>query len=160
MRFGQKLIYSGQLFVKKILDIRSVIAEANFNQPAMSQKIILLIEDNQDIRENTAELLELEGFRVLQADDGLEGIRQAKKDLPDLIICDVLMREADGYTVFRTIVEDPATRHIPFIFITAKSETADRNKAFEIGRCSYLIKPFDEQDLFTCIHSVLSGPGN
>jgi CheY-like chemotaxis protein len=124
----------------------------------MPAKTILLIEDNQDIRENTAELLELEGFFVLQADNGREGIVQAKEHLPDLIICDVLMREVDGYAVFRTMIEDQATRHIPFIFTTAKSETSDRNKALEIGPCRYLIKPFTGQDLFDCIGSVLSGP--
>ncbi|UOE49794.1 response regulator [Mucilaginibacter sp. SMC90] len=122
------------------------------------QKTILLIEDNEDIRENTAELLDLEGYHVITADNGLEGIRQAQANLPDLIICDVLMREADGYTVFRTLLEDSSTRDIPFIFVTAKSETADRAIARAIGTCEYLIKPFDEKELFDCIRGLLSGP--
>ena len=119
------------------------------------RKTLLLIEDNEDIRENTAELLELEGYQVLTADNGLEGIRQAQANLPDLIICDVLMREADGYTVFRTLLEDSSTRDIPFIFVTAKSETADRAVAVAIGTCDYLIKPFDERELFACITRLL-----
>ncbi|HEY0175409.1 MAG TPA: response regulator [Pedobacter sp.] len=120
------------------------------------QKTILLIEDNKDIRENVAELLELEGFRVITAENGVEGILQAQMNLPDLVICDVLMQEADGYTVFRTLLDGETTRDIPFVFITAKSESSDRAKAMEIGACDYLIKPFDEVELFTCITKMLS----
>jgi CheY-like chemotaxis protein len=119
------------------------------------QKTILLIEDNADIRENTAELIELENYRVLTAENGLEGIRLAQLNLPDLVICDVLMKEADGYTVFRTLLQGEATCHIPFIFITAKSENADRLKAMSIGDCHYLVKPFDEKELFACIQKLL-----
>lgn len=123
----------------------------------MLQKTILLIEDNADIRENTIELLELEGYRVLSADNGVEGICLAQLQLPDLVLCDILMRETDGYTVFRSLLENEDTRAIPFIFMTAKSETADQNKAYGIGRCSYLIKPFDEKDLFAAIREMLEG---
>jgi CheY-like chemotaxis protein len=116
---------------------------------------ILLIEDNQDIRENTAELLELEGYRVTTADNGLEGIRLAERYIPDLIISDVLMPGADGYTVFQALLNQEATRHIPFLFITAKSESADKAKALSIGRCAYLVKPFDEKELLDCLAEML-----
>lgn len=121
------------------------------------QKTILLIEDNQDILENTAELLELEDYRVLTTDNGSEGIRLAQLNLPHLIICDIQMRETDGYSVFRALLSDEITRSIPFIFMTAKSENADREKAADIGECDYLVKPFDGQELLDCIRKVLSG---
>lgn len=123
----------------------------------MTFKTILLIEDNADIRENTVELLELEGYRVIAADNGVEGICLAQLRLPDVVICDILMRETDGYTVFRSLLDHEDTRHIPFIFMTAKSETADRKKAFSMGRCSYLVKPFDEKELFFAIRGLLDG---
>lgn len=123
----------------------------------MIQKTILLIEDNADILENMIELLELEGYRVLSAVNGVEGIWLAKLQLPDLVLCDILMPETDGYAVFHSLLENEDTSHIPFIFMTAKSETADRNRAFDIGRCSYLIKPFDEKDLFAAIREMLEG---
>lgn len=117
---------------------------------------ILLIEDNQDIRENTAELLELEGYRVITADNGLEGIRLAGLHFPDLVISDVLMPGADGYTVFQALLDRETTRHIPFLFITAKSESADKAKALSIGRCAYLVKPFDEKELLDCLAKMLN----
>ncbi len=119
------------------------------------QKTILLIEDNRDIRENTAELLELEGHRVITAENGLHGIQLAEVNLPDLVICDVLMPEADGYAVFRALLNGANTRQIPFIFITAKSENSDKAKAMEIGQCGYLVKPFDEKELFDSIKKYL-----
>lgn len=121
----------------------------------MTPKTILLIEDNADIRENTVELLELEGYQVLQADNGIDGISLAQVRLPDVVICDILMRETDGYTVFRSLLDHKDTCHIPFIFMTAKSETADCKKAYDIGRCSYLVKPFDEKELFSAIRELL-----
>lgn len=123
------------------------------------QKTILLIEDNQDIRENTAELLELEGYLVITANNGTEGIRLAALELPDLVICDVLMQETDGYAVFSALLESTTTGHIPFVFMTAKSENADRAKALSIGYCDYLIKPFDENELFASVKKMLSDGG-
>ena len=120
-------------------------------------KTILLIEDNEDIRENTAELLELEGFRVLAVQNGQDGIALTRTDLPDLVICDILMPEMDGYAVFRRLLSQEETRHIPFIFFTARSESVDKAKADAIGRCSYLIKPFDETELLALIARVLNG---
>jgi CheY-like chemotaxis protein len=121
------------------------------------QKKILIIEDNRDIRESTTELLELEGYAVLTTENGLEGIRSAQAELPDLVICDVLMEGADGYTVFRALLGGEDTRHIPFIFVTAKSESTDKAKAMAIGPCGYLVKPFDEKELFACISRCLAG---
>jgi CheY-like chemotaxis protein len=116
---------------------------------------ILFIEDNVDIRENTTELLELEGYQVLVADNGPDGISMAKHHRPDLIISDVIMRGMDGFEVFESLLLDDNTRHIPFIFTSAMSERSHIEKAFSIGHCNYLVKPYDDKDLFLIIEKVL-----
>ena len=103
----------------------------------------------------TAELLELEGYKVISADNGTDGIHLAKNHQPDLIICDIVMRETDGYTVFKTLLQDRTIQNIPFIFSTANSETSDKEKASQIGYCEYLVKPFDGKDLLDCVNKVL-----
>lgn len=118
---------------------------------------ILLIEDNTDIREATAEFLELEGYQVITAENGANGILLARSAMPQLVICDILMRDTDGYAVFESLVKDITTRHIPFIFITAMSENIDRARATEIGICEYLVKHFAAEELVTCIKQLLSG---
>lgn len=117
---------------------------------------ILHIEDNKDISDNTAELLELEGYKVISTDNGTDGIHLAKNHHPDLIICDIIMRETDGYTVFKTLLQDINIQSIPFIFSTASSENADRERAKQIGYCEYLVKPFDGKDLIDCVTRVLA----
>lgn len=118
---------------------------------------ILLIEDNLDIREATAELLELEGYRVFTAEDGQSGLQQAGSLLPHLVICDILMGGTDGYAVFSALLARPETRHIPFIFMTAMSENLNRARALEMGTCEYLVKPFDTEELFRCVARLLPG---
>ncbi|NNU33382.1 response regulator [Mucilaginibacter sp. S1162] len=93
-------------------------------------RTILLIEDNNDIRENTCELLELEGYKVIPALNGKTGLTTAFEHLPDLILCDIMMPEVNGYEVFVGLQADPATRAIPFIFLTASAE----NKEVAVGR--------------------------
>ena len=85
-------------------------------------KKILLIEDNPEIRENTAEILLLANYEVLEAGNGRAGVDLARKEHPDLIICDIMMPQLDGYGVLHLLSKDPATASIPFIFLTAKSE--------------------------------------
>ncbi|ASU34772.1 response regulator [Mucilaginibacter xinganensis] len=119
------------------------------------QKTILLIEDNDDIRENTAELLGLEGFCIIAADCGSSGLNLAEKHLPDLVICDIVMPGMDGYEVFDALKKNDRTRRIPFIFTTAKSEQTDKQKAAFHGIDSYLVKPFDEKELMICIEKYL-----
>jgi CheY-like chemotaxis protein len=116
---------------------------------------ILHIEDDKDISDNTAELLELEGYRVISTDNGIDGIGLAKSRHPDLIICDIVMRETDGYTVFKTLLQDINIQNIRFIFSTASSETVDREKASKIGFCEYLVKPLDGKELIDCVNRVL-----
>jgi CRP-like cAMP-binding protein/CheY-like chemotaxis protein len=116
---------------------------------------ILLIEDNNEIRENTAELLVLANYTVLTAGNGKVGIELAQKKLPDVIVCDIMMPELDGYGVLHILSRSPQTANIPFIFLTAKSETTDIRKGMNLGADDYLTKPFDETELLNAIESRL-----
>lgn len=115
---------------------------------------VLLIEDNQDIRENAAELLELYGFEVLVADCGEAGLGLTDLN-PDLIISDVVMPGISGYDVFNQLQEDSLKKNIPFIFTTALSEKRDQDIAKVMGIQNYLIKPYDEAELINCIRKCL-----
>jgi DNA-binding response OmpR family regulator len=120
----------------------------------MSTKI-LIIEDNQDIRENTAELLELSGYTVETASDGIEGVRMAKFGKPNLVICDIMMPHLDGFGVLQVFANQPELATIPFIFLTAKTDRADMRKGMEMGADDYLTKPFQEVELLRAIESRL-----
>ncbi len=119
-------------------------------------KKILIIEDDKALRENTAEILELENFRVFQASHGKNGIIAAKKIIPDLIICDIMMPEASGYEVLEAVSLDPVTSGIPFIFLSAKSEYREIRLGMELGADDYLVKPFEEDELLKAINSRLA----
>ena len=114
-------------------------------------KTILLIEDNLEMRENTAEILELASYGVVTAKNGKEGIKLAINSHPDLIICDIMMPELDGYGVFHLLSKDNATSSIPFIFLTAKAEKTDFRKGMSMGADDYLTKPFDDLELLTAV---------
>ena len=116
-------------------------------------KTILVIEDNEDIRENVAEILTLSDYKVLTAANGKEGIEVAQKEVPDLIICDIMMPGVDGYGVLHILHKDPATQNIPFIFLTAKSERSDFRAAMEMGADDYITKPFAGNELLNAIES-------
>jgi CRP/FNR family transcriptional regulator, polysaccharide utilization system transcription regulator len=118
-------------------------------------KTILIIEDNQDVRENTAEILELANYRVLQADNGKTGVEIAQKMKPNLIICDIMMPVLDGYGVIHLLNKNAETASIPFVFLTAKSERVDFRKGMELGADDYISKPFDDVELLKAIESRL-----
>jgi CRP-like cAMP-binding protein len=118
-------------------------------------KTILIIEDNTDVRENTAEILELANYRVLQAENGKIGVEVATKMHPDLIICDIMMPVLDGYGVIHLLNKNPETASIPFIFLTAKSERTDIRKGMEMGADDYISKPFDDIELLRAVESRL-----
>lgn len=114
-------------------------------------KKILLIEDNKEIRENTSEILELANYHVIAAENGKIGVALAKKESPDLIICDVMMPELDGFGVLHVLNKNASTASIPFIFLTAKSEKEDLRKGMNLGADDYLTKPFDDLELLDAI---------
>ena len=118
-------------------------------------KKILLIEDNPDIRENTGEILALAGYEVSTAENGKIGVDIAQRVKPDLIICDIMMPELDGYGVLHILNKNPDTSAIPFIFLTAKTEKTDIRKGMTLGADDYLTKPFDDTDLLNAIETRL-----
>lgn len=118
-------------------------------------KKILLIEDNADIRDNTAEILSLAGYAVSMAENGKIGVDVAQKIKPDLIICDIMMPELDGYGVLHILNKNAETSAIPFIFLTAKTEKNDIRKGMTLGADDYLTKPFDDTDLLNAIETRL-----
>lgn len=114
-------------------------------------KTILVIEDSTDIRENTAEILELAGYNALMAKNGRQGVDMALKEKPDLIICDIMMPELDGYGVLHLLRKNPDTEIVPFIFLTAKTERSDFRKGMELGADDYITKPFDDSELLSAV---------
>lgn len=119
-------------------------------------KTILLIEDDRALRENTEELLELSGYKVMTAANGKIGIEVAKENLPDIIICDIMMPVIDGYGVLENLSADEKTKKIPFIFLSAKTEHKEIRKGMDLGADDYLTKPFEEEDLIGAVESRLA----
>jgi len=114
-------------------------------------KKVLVIEDNKDVRENTAEMLELANYEVTTAKNGKIGVEKAKEFAPDLVVCDIMMPLMDGYDVLRTLGRDSSTASIPFIFLTAKTDRADMRLGMNLGADDYLTKPFEEKELLKVI---------
>ncbi|HEY5326374.1 MAG TPA: response regulator [Mucilaginibacter sp.] len=118
-------------------------------------KKVLIIEDNNDIRENIVEILELAGYKVYAANNGKTGVDLAIKNKPDIVLCDIMMPELDGYGVLYMLNKYPETSAVPFIFLTAKAERIDLRKGMEMGADDYLTKPFDDMELLNAIESRL-----
>jgi CheY-like chemotaxis protein len=115
------------------------------------KKKILLIEDNAPIRENTVELLELSDYDVLVAHDGKQGVEIACNETPDLILCDIMMPEMDGYAVLKYIRNHSLIQDTPLIFFTASSEKKQLEEGLRMGANAYIVKPFDADDLLHLI---------
>jgi DNA-binding response OmpR family regulator len=112
---------------------------------------VLLIEDDIVLRENTAELLELSNYIVITAPNGKTGLEMAKKSLPDIVVCDIMMPQLDGYGVLEALAKNKETKHIPFIFLSAKTERTDVRKGMDLGADDYITKPFEEHELISAI---------
>ncbi len=119
-------------------------------------KTVLLIEDDAALRENTEELLELSNYKVITAPNGRLGIERATEYLPDIVVCDIMMPEIDGYGVLHELSSKETTKHIPFIFLSAKTEYKEIRKGMDLGADDYLTKPFEEEDLVSAIESRLA----
>lgn len=120
------------------------------------RKKIVLIEDDIVLRENTAELLELCDYEVIVAPNGKIGLEKVKSQRPDIIVCDIMMPEMDGYSVLELLAKEEITKHIPFIFISAKTERKDVRKGMDLGADDYITKPFSEDELTSAIESRLA----
>ena len=122
-------------------------------------KSILVIDDNKDIRDNTAEILELAGYKVSTAENGKKGVDMAIKEKPDVIVCDIMIPELDGYGVLHLVRKNQDTQNIPFIFLTAKTERSDFRKGMEMGADDYITKPFDDIELLNAVEIRLKKAG-
>jgi EAL domain-containing protein (putative c-di-GMP-specific phosphodiesterase class I)/ActR/RegA family two-component response regulator len=118
-------------------------------------KKILVIEDEEIIRENILKLLKAEGFDVTGAENGAQGLNAAVSNLPDVIICDVMMPELDGYGVLMALRSNPVTATLPFVFLTGKAERSEMRQGMELGADDYLTKPFTKAELVGAISSRL-----
>lgn len=117
---------------------------------------ILLIEDNDIIRSNTAQILTLTGYAIQTAENGKVGVEKALANRPDLVICDIMMPVLDGYGVLHIFNKNPQLSGIPFIFLSAKIERSDFRKGMDLGADDYLTKPFEESELLSAIEGRLS----
>jgi DNA-binding NarL/FixJ family response regulator len=116
-------------------------------------KTILVIEDQPVMRRKTVTILKMEGYEVLEAPSGAEGIRLAHDELPDLVLCDIMMPEGDGYDVLQAVRTNKATATTPFIFFTAKGEKPDLRAGMNLGADDYLVKPTPRTELLEAIHA-------
>ncbi|MEM9548960.1 MAG: response regulator [Bacteroidota bacterium] len=118
-------------------------------------KKIIVIEDNQEVRENLVEILSLSGYDTHEAENGKVGVKIINKIKPDLILCDVMMPELDGFGVLKVLNHNPELMHIPFMFLTAKAEKADFRKGMGLGADDYITKPYDDVELLEAIEMRL-----
>lgn len=116
---------------------------------------ILVIEDEVLLRANTVQILTFEDFYTIEAENGLLGVQLAQEQIPDLILCDVMMPKLDGYDVLVALRQNPATAGIPFIFTTAKASSEDLRQGMELGANDFLFKPFSADDLLAVISTQL-----
>ena len=119
------------------------------------KKKILIVEDDQVVRENTAEILQLADYEVITAENGKVGLEKATFFKPDLIICDILMPELDGYGVMQIIARNKSLRRTPVIFMSAKTKHEDIRRGMDLGASDYITKPFEESELLSAVASRL-----
>lgn len=119
-------------------------------------KKILVIEDQPQMRKNLTTILEMENFQVISAENGRRGVEMAKAEAPDLVLCDVMMPELDGFAVLRALRESPSTATLPLIFLTAKGDKLDQRTGMNLGANDYLTKPVSREDLLAAIQTRLS----
>jgi len=117
---------------------------------------ILVIEDDAIIRENLAELLDAEGYAVRAAGEGKQGLAMALQRRPDLVLCDIMMPVMDGYQVLHRLRDYPPTTDVPFIFLTAKADAADRSRGMRLGADDYITKPYGRRDLLDRVAARLA----
>jgi DNA-binding response OmpR family regulator len=121
----------------------------------MKDKKILLIEDEPDVLKTSLIFLESEGFKVITATDGIEGLHKTRSENPDLIIMDIMLPKLDGYKLCRMLKFDEKYKHIPIILFTARAQESDEQMGKEVGADAYIMKPFEPQVLIEKIGELL-----
>ena len=119
-------------------------------------KTILVIENELTVRESLVDLLEVEGFRAIAADNGKTGLKVALTEHPDLVLCDISMPGLDGFGVLQKLRENPDTSAIPFVFLTARTTKVEFRRGMELGADDYLFKPFTIDELLSAIAARLT----
>jgi len=114
-------------------------------------KKILIVEDERTLRRDIAEVLEFEQYQTIEAENGREGLEQARQYLPDLIICDIFMPEVDGYSMLEALRQDQSTASIPFIFLSAVTDKMDIERGIQLGADGYIAKPFTIAELLEAV---------
>jgi DNA-binding LytR/AlgR family response regulator len=118
-------------------------------------KTIMIMEDDPAVRENMQFLLEELGYDVVTAADGREGLKKVAKAVPDMILCDIMMPQVDGYQVLEKIRSTPVTASIPFVFLTAKSELMDMRRGMQLGADDFILKPYKAEEVLLAVQSQL-----
>jgi CRP/FNR family transcriptional regulator, polysaccharide utilization system transcription regulator len=121
------------------------------------KKSIVLIEDNEEMRENIAEILELANYDVIPAESGKRGLDLIKEKHPDLIICDEMMPEMTGYSLLKKFKSIGKKNHTPFLFLTAGTDKYQKQKSYNPGSSDYLMKPFNVEELLMIVKRKLNG---
>src|SRR2546421_6638621 len=125
--------------------------------PGMEEPATVLVVDDDHVILKLLEVnFEMEGFTVVRASDGVEGLEQARAALPDIVVLDVMMPRMTGHEVARALREDPKTAAIPIIFVTARAQSSDVERGMELGVEDYVTKPFDPLDLIARVHTLLA----
>jgi DNA-binding response OmpR family regulator len=117
---------------------------------------VLVVDDDPVILRLLEVNFEMEGFEVLTASDGAEGLRRAQQDHPELIICDVMMPVCDGHEVLEKLRADPATRNIPVVLLSARAQETEIQRGYQLGADDYVTKPFDPLDLVERVNALLA----
>jgi len=121
----------------------------------MLRKTVLVVEDEHLLLQNITSILGLYGFNTLKAVNGIEGLQQAINNKPDIIVCDVMMEQMDGFELLSKLQEDVLTQNIPFIFLTARADVIDKKRGIDAGAKAYLTKPFSGKELVSVINQYL-----
>jgi two-component system sensor histidine kinase/response regulator len=138
------------MMVDSRTELGIVMAEIDRNNPTL-----LLVDDDLAILEGVADLLELHGYNIITATDGVEALQAMRQQTPDLVISDIMMREMDGYQFYEEVRKNPAWTMLPFIFLTARGQTIDVRRGHSLGADAYLTKPFEPEDLLIAIRARL-----
>jgi DNA-binding NarL/FixJ family response regulator len=119
------------------------------------RKRLLLIDDDPNLILLVRDYLEFRGYEVLTADNGKEALQLLSQDLPDMIVCDIMMPEMDGYALIENVRQDPRTSWIPVLFLSARGQSQDRIKGLNLGADVYMVKPFEPEELVAQVESSL-----